>query len=183
MNVISSTNFMSEPSISAFRGAMRHLAGGVSVITAGQGAHRTGLTATSFSALSAEPPRVIVCVNRASSSFDTITRDQQFGANILAAHQSEIATRFSGRGGIKGEDRYAGAEWHRLETGVAVLANALAAFDCAVEEIIERHSHAILIGRVRAIHSPGGASALLYWRGEYEQLGWTEEQGDKAIGF
>jgi flavin reductase (DIM6/NTAB) family NADH-FMN oxidoreductase RutF len=44
---------------SCFRSAMRHLASGVSVITTGQGEHRSGLTATSVSSLSMEPPSLV----------------------------------------------------------------------------------------------------------------------------
>jgi len=50
-----------------------------------------------------------------------------------------------------------------------VLADALAAIDCAVEDIIERHSHAIVIGRVEAVRI-SSASALVYWHGDYAQL-------------
>jgi flavin reductase (DIM6/NTAB) family NADH-FMN oxidoreductase RutF len=167
----------------SFRQAMRNLAGGVSVITVGQGNERTGLTVTSFSALSTEPPRVLVCVNRQSSSYPVLVKDRQFGANVLAAHQDEIASRFAGRGGIKGSDRYTGSAWQRLDDGVSILADALTAFDCEVEELIERHSHAIVIGKVRAVYAPGGSGALVYWRGGFDQLGRIPEQENQVIGL
>ena len=47
-----------------FRDAMRQLASGVCVVTLGAGDERKGLTATSVSSLSAEPPTLLVCVNR-----------------------------------------------------------------------------------------------------------------------
>jgi flavin reductase (DIM6/NTAB) family NADH-FMN oxidoreductase RutF len=52
-----------------FRGAMRHLFGGVSVITVGDGDTRTGLTVTSTIPLSTDPPTILVSVNRSSSSW------------------------------------------------------------------------------------------------------------------
>jgi hypothetical protein len=64
-----------------------------------------------------------------------------------------------------------------------VLSDAVAAFDCEVEERIERHSHAIVIGRVRGLLVPGGPSALVYWRGEFDQLGWTDEEVSRAVGL
>ena len=51
-----------------FRSAMRHLAGGVSVITVGRGKDITGMMVTSVSSLSVEPPALIVSINRESSS-------------------------------------------------------------------------------------------------------------------
>jgi flavin reductase (DIM6/NTAB) family NADH-FMN oxidoreductase RutF len=48
-----------EVSSDHFRGAMRHLAGGVSVITVGRGRDITGMTVTSVSSLSVDPPTLI----------------------------------------------------------------------------------------------------------------------------
>lgn len=53
-----------EVSSGDFRSAMRHLAGGVSVITAGRGKDITGMTVTSVSSLSVDPPTLIVSINR-----------------------------------------------------------------------------------------------------------------------
>src|SRR5882762_5405432 len=132
-----------------FRGAMRHLAGGVSVITAGRGKEITGMTVTSVSSLSVDPPTLIVSINRESSSWPLVNRHGFFGINILKADQLDVAERFTGKGGLKGADRFAGAEWITLASGVPLLVGALAAVDCEVEEIVERHSHGIVIGRVR----------------------------------
>lgn len=77
---------------------------------------------------------------------------------------------FSGPGGVKGPARYDGAEWETAVTGARLLKGAPAAFDCTVEEMIDRATHSILIGRVRAIRSSPGAGALVYWQGGYRAL-------------
>lgn len=159
-----------------FRNACRHLAGGVSVITVGSGERRSGLTATAVKSLAIEPPTVIICVNRSSSSWPLLVEHRAFGVNILSAHHKELAERFSGFGGIKGADRYAGAAWSKLVTGVPLLADAIAALDCELEEVIERHSHAIVLGRVvGVITAPNAADAnpLIYWRNGMRGLGVT----------
>ncbi len=167
----------------SFRSALRHLAGGVSVITTGQGADRTGLTVTSLSSLSAEPPTVMFGLNLSSSSFPVLARHRSFGVNFLNATQKQIADRFAGRGGEKGPARYAGANWSEGATGAPLLEGALAALDCEVEELIERHSHAIVIGRVREVRLGGDDAALVYWRGDYERLGWMAEEARTACGL
>jgi len=148
------------------RDAMRQAAGGVCVVTAGLGADRTGLTVTSATSLSLDPPTMIVCVNRNASAMPVIRRYRHFCANILSSEQLAVAERFSGRGGSRGEERYAGATWHTQETGALALDGALAAIDCVVDEIIERHSHAIIIGSVSAIRL-GHGTPLLYGQGRY----------------
>lgn len=166
-----------------FRTALRHLAGGVSVITTGRGDDRTGLTVTSLSSLSAEPPTVMFGLNLSSSTYPILARHRSFGVNFLSAGQKQVADRFAGRGGEKGPARYAEAEWNEGRTGAPLLEGALAALDCELEELIERHSHAIVIGRVREIRLGSNDAALLYWRGDYERLGWMAEEATTALGL
>lgn len=165
-----------------FRTALRQLAGGVSVVTTGRDRDRTGLVATSVSALSAEPPTLMFGLNLSSSSFPVLRNHGAFAVNILASNQQPIADRFAGRGGEKGLARYADATWTQGVTGAALLDGALANLDCEVEERIERHSHAIVIGRIREIRIGGENAALLYWRGAYESLGWLAEEANSALG-
>lgn len=154
-----------------FRQAMRQLAGAVSVITVGRGDAIAGMTVSSVTSLSAEPPSLLVCINRNSSSWPLFESCGAFAVNVLHAGQQPIADRFTGRGGISGRARFEGAEWSTLVTGVPVLVGALAAVDCTIEEIISRHSHAIVIGRVAAARVADPEAPLTYWQGEYLALG------------
>ncbi|MGO4625002.1 flavin reductase family protein [Ensifer sp. 2YAB10] len=148
---------------------MRNFSGGVSVITAGIGDDRTGATVTSATALSVDPPTMIVNINRTSSTWPIIQRYRHFCVNVLSREQRSVAERFSGLHGVKGVARYEGADWARLASGASALSGALAAIDCEVEEIIERHSHAIIIGRVVAI-TTGSGEPIVYHNGRYGGL-------------
>jgi flavin reductase (DIM6/NTAB) family NADH-FMN oxidoreductase RutF len=176
MNVVP-RDLMTEIPVSSadFRGAMRHLTGGVSVITAGRGKDITGMTVTSVSSFSVDPPTLIVSINRDASSFPLIRRYGAFGVNILAADQLDIAERFAGKGGLKGADRFAGARWVTAVSGVPLLVGALSAGDCEVEELIERHSHGIVIGRVRDVRNSTRNAALAYWHGQYVAVDQDED--------
>jgi flavin reductase (DIM6/NTAB) family NADH-FMN oxidoreductase RutF len=158
-----------------FRGAMRHLAGGVSVITAGRGKDIAGMTVTSVSSLSVDPPTLIVSINRGASSWPLLKRYGFFGVNILNSDQIDIAERFTGKDGLKGAGRFAGAEWTTRASGVPLLAGALAAIECEVEEIVERHSHAVLIGRVLDLQLSSRTAALAYWQGQYVAIDRDED--------
>lgn len=152
----------------AFRAAMRQLSGGVSIIAAGQGSDRTGMTVTSLASLSLGPPTLIVSVSRQSSIRPLLDRYRAFGASILRAGQSSVAERFAGYGGVKGNSRFIGEKWIALETGAPLLVDALGLFDCEVEDIIDRHTHSIVIGQVRAVRAAAaGGSALVHWQGQY----------------
>ena len=176
MNVVP-RDLMTETAVSSadFRGAMRHLTGGVSVITAGRGKDITGMTVTSVTSLSVDPPTLLVSINRDASSFPLIRRHGAFGVNILAADQLDIAERFAGKGGLKGAERFAGADWRTRVSGVPLLAGALAAIDCEVEDVVERHSHAIAIGRVLDVATSERTAALAYWQGQYVAIDRDED--------
>ncbi|ABD05713.1 Flavin reductase-like, FMN-binding [Rhodopseudomonas palustris HaA2] len=163
-----------ESAADSFKAAMRHLAGGVSIVTSGQDDERNGITATSVSSLSAEPPALIACINRSCALLPVIRERGTFGVNILAAGHRDLADRFAGRHGVRGAERYADGDWIELVTGAPLLSDALAAIDCTVDSIIDWNSHALVIGRVEAVQLGGASQALVYWRGGYHDIGGTE---------
>ncbi len=174
-SVVRAVSIETEVTAGDFRNAMRQLSGGVSVITAGKGRDISGMTVTSVSSLSVDPPSLIVSLNRESSSWPLVKRYGFFGVNILTSDQVDIAERFTGKGGLKGADRFAGAQWTTRASGVPLLADALAAIDCEVEDIVERHSHAIVIGRVLDVAVSARTAALAYWQGRYVAIDQDED--------
>lgn len=154
----------------AFRDGMRHLAGAVTVIATGAAGHRYGLTATAVCSLSDEPPTLLVCVNRTASAHDVIRDNGAFTVNLLADDQEDVAARFAGRSGLKGEARFTGDHWTTAVTGAPTLAHALASFDCEVTQEHVFATHTIFIGRVVAAAARDGAEPLIYLRGAFRHL-------------
>src|SRR5882724_1353250 len=126
-SIVRSVSIETQVTSGDFRNAMRQLTSGVSVITAGRGRDVSGMTVTSVSSLSVDPPTLIVSINRESSSWPLVKRYGFFGVNILTSDQIHIAERFTGKGGLKGVDRFAGARWMTRASGVPLLVDALAA--------------------------------------------------------
>jgi flavin reductase (DIM6/NTAB) family NADH-FMN oxidoreductase RutF len=167
-------------SSSEFRQAMRRLVGGVSLVTVGQGHDITGMTVTSIASLSAEPPSLVVIINRSASSWPLLKRNRFFGVSILNPTQVELAERFAGKRDVTGADRFADAEWITRVSGAPLLATALAAIDCEIEDIVERHSHAIVIGRPIDLMLSQPAAALAYWQGQYLVVDRAEDEIELA---
>jgi flavin reductase (DIM6/NTAB) family NADH-FMN oxidoreductase RutF len=119
----------------------------------------------------AEPQRLLLSASETSSSWKQLKKYPFFAVNILCADHQTLVDQFAGRGGLNGLDRYGGANWTRLSMdGAAILDDALAGVDCAVEEILPRHGHAIVIGRVRAPVIRSNGHRLLYWQGASQQI-------------
>ena len=154
----------------AFRHAMRALSSGVAIIACGEGDARVGCTITSLASLSLAPPTLFVCLARSSSTLVGLREEGAFSISLLAARHEALAHRFSGHGGAHGARRFDAAHWITLSTGAPVLADAMAAFDCLVEEVIERHSHAIVLGTVVSLREGVEEPALTHRRGGYAAL-------------
>lgn len=158
------------PDGAVFRAAMRQFVGTISVVTAGLGDNRAGLVATSAVAQSADPPTMLVCINRSAGLLPLLDTYRHFGVNFLHSGQQALAERFSGKTGLKGNDRFDDAEWVTKATGAPLLDGAAAAFDCAITDMIERGTHVIVLGTVKAILTAPAEDALVYWHGAYHRL-------------
>ena len=158
------------PAPQAFRDAMRGFVGACSLITTGVAEAATGLVVTSGISLTAEPPMILACINRSASGWTVLKQTGAFGWSALGAKHQPVAERFSGAAGLKGHERYDGVPWVTGATGARHLADAPLAFDCTVEEMIDRGTHSILIGRVQSILTNPGRGSLLYWNGAYHPL-------------
>lgn len=159
-----------EANVDSFKSAMRHLASAVSVVTTGRGEQRTGFTATSVASLSMDPPALLVCLNRQSSVAPVLLAHGAFCINVLAADQMHIAEQFAGRDGSRGAARYRQATWEAMPSGALGLSRCVTLIDCELEEVIDRHSHSILIGRPKHVVIRGQPEPLLYWHGAYRLL-------------
>lgn len=148
-----------------FKTAMSALAATVCVVAASRpNGERTGTTATAVCSLSAEPPQIVACLNRESSIARMLGVTGWFSVNILAGHQEDAASVFAGRGGLKGEARFAEQEWTRHVTGVPLLTGATASVVCHVGGSLHQASHLVLIGRVLDVLMPEGTppAPLMY---------------------
>ena len=128
--------------------------------------------------MSVDPPTLIVSINREASSWPILKRQGFFGVNILAAHQLEIAERFTGKGGLKGADRFAGAQWqkkpHTVDAPTAramleadpdlLVIDARLAEDAATVPVGLRGARRAPPDKVDAVAAslPRGAKALVY---------------------
>ena len=146
-----------------FVSAMARAATGVSVVTTDGPDGRFGITVSAVSSVSAEPPMVLVCINRRSPAVVAIGDHGRFAVNMLADHQASVARTFSGRPDRGDPYDFATHAWQAGATGLPCLAGAAAVFECAVETAIDAGSHRIFIGRV--IVAEAGAIAPLVYAG------------------
>ena len=154
----------------AFKGAMRHVPGAVTIITTGGGEHRRGLTATAMCSVCASPPTILVCVNRSADAHSFIVEGGAFCVNLLGAQDQALANRFASLDGSKGTIRFEGREWKENVTGAPVLEDALASLDCRVTETFDTETHTIFIGLVHGVQVNERIKPLIYYDRSYREL-------------
>lgn len=150
-------------------GAIAQHVSSVCVITTEHQGQRFGLTATAVSSVTADPPRLLVCVNKSGLTHEKILASGRFCVNVLTEEQGQVAMVFAGMGG-KEADRFAFGEWTTLKTGAPALVGAAAVFDCVLGETGNQSTHTILFGDVVAVTDRKGADTLLYGARRFRQL-------------
>jgi len=152
----------------AYRAAMRFVPAAVTIITARHGGTRNGLTATAVVSVSADPPQLLICVNREASAEPLIAGSGRFAVNFLAPAHQESADRFA-QSKLSSDERFGAHPWIDLPSGVPALADAIALFECRIVEHSRLGSHSLFIGEVVGIRTAPG-EPLLYHAGRYRRL-------------
>jgi flavin reductase (DIM6/NTAB) family NADH-FMN oxidoreductase RutF len=155
------------PTTAQLKAALGRFSTGVTVITCvdASGAW-VGLTVSSFSALSLQPPLVLWSLRHASASLGAFLASARFAVNVLAADQTGVSHRFA----VPGEQRFAEGGWVLGLHGAPLLPNATAVFECETVSHQVAGDHELFIGRVLACtHSD--RAPLLYSSSHYHRLG------------
>lgn len=142
-----------------YRDAMAHLGAAVCIVTTDGPAGRAGFTASAVCSVTDEPPTLLVCMNRTSSAYASVTGNSVLCVNVLSAQQEPLSRLFGGK--VPAGERFAAAAWATLETGAPVLADCAVAFDCRIENVTTVGTHDVLFCRVMALKA-GPTENLIY---------------------
>jgi flavin reductase len=141
--------------------AMGLAATGVSVVTTDGPSGRFGVTVSAVSSVSAEPPLVLICINRKSPAAAALEANGFFAVNLLAAEHRAYAETFAGRPREGKPFDFANHEWREGDTGLPLVKDATAVFECETHDCLDAGTHRIFIGRVLAAHR-GKPEPLVY---------------------
>ncbi|CAM5403188.1 FMN reductase (NADH) RutF [Streptomyces avidinii] len=148
----------------AFREALGAFASGITVVAAlSDDGRPAGLACQSFASLSLEPPLVLLCVGKGSSSWPKVRAAGRFGISILAEDQRSVCEAL----GRPGEEKFADVGWETSPHGAVRITGALATVDCALEAVHEAGDHYLVTARVLELAARDGGSPLLYYRSAY----------------
>jgi 3-hydroxy-9,10-secoandrosta-1,3,5(10)-triene-9,17-dione monooxygenase reductase component len=162
-----------------FRNVLGHLPTGVTVVTAHGADGPVGMSSNSVTSVSLDPPLILFCPAKTSTTWPRIHAAGSFCVNIFAAHHEEASRQFS-RVGV---DRFAGVSWHDRPAGPA-LNDAVAWIDCTIDAEYPGGDHLIVVGAVQQLEvRDGEVEPLVFFRGRYgsfsSQAGSVTSPGDR----
>jgi flavin reductase (DIM6/NTAB) family NADH-FMN oxidoreductase RutF len=138
---------------------------GMTVVTGKGDDGPVGFLGLSAAHVTANPPTMLVSIDQKTSALAGILSHRCFAINYLPANADSLADAFSGKGGITGAERFVEGQWGTLSSGAPILKSALGVFDCLVEDVIDRDTVSIIIGRVVAAATNDG-EPLVFFRGK-----------------
>ena len=130
-----------------FADVLRKFPLGVSVMTVGRGGADNALTVSWATPASFDPPRFLVALDRLHYSLDFLRSTRNFALNVLREGQEKLAGQFA-RQAMSDEQKLAAVATREGTTGAAILADAVAWFDCEVVSLLECGDHVLVIGDV-----------------------------------
>jgi flavin reductase (DIM6/NTAB) family NADH-FMN oxidoreductase RutF len=139
---------------------------GVTVVTVG-GPEPRGMTANSFTAVSLDPPLVLVCVARDALMHESLLGSGAFAVSVLGAGQEEVARHFA-RPRPPGSEQFAFVDCETgVRSGAPLIADAAAHFECEIWRTYDGGDHTIFVGRLLAVAGASDEDVLVFLRGHF----------------
>jgi flavin reductase (DIM6/NTAB) family NADH-FMN oxidoreductase RutF len=149
-----------------FRQVLSHFASGVVVVTGVADGAPAGLTCQSFTALSLQPPMVLFCPAKSSTSWPQLVTTEYLCVNVLNADQHRLSDAFA----RSGTDKFAGVDWLPTPKGAPALDGAAAHIEVRVAARHDGGDHYIVACAVESLSAASDPDPLLYYRSGYRAL-------------
>lgn len=160
-----STTALADITPAHYRQVLGKLPTGVTAITGvNDDDEKLGLVVGTFQSLSLDPPLVMFCVDKSSSSWPKLRKLQKFTANILSDDQISICRSLS----RKGPQKFEGLPCTAGPLGTPHLDGATAYIDCVVTAEVVVGDHYMVVGAVTNMEE-GTGDALLFRAGKFGQ--------------
>lgn len=152
-----------------FRQALGNWGTGVTIVaTSGTDGKPYGLTVSSFTSVSLDPPLILVCLDNRISGLQAFKDSEKFGVSVLGEDQADLSTLFAKKDSVRPAELY-----FTGKTGVPLITGSVVGIECKNFAMYAGGDHQILVGGVEAVEfgsATEGKEPLIYFRGKYRKL-------------
>ncbi len=151
-----------------FKHCMGSFVTGVTIVTTTDASFEPqGVTISSFSSLSLEPPMIAFNLGKESYLHSKILNSDSFAVNILSGGQASLSKKFAEKSG----NRWEGVKYQLGMHGAPILDDVAAYIECLTDNIYDGGDHSIITGKVVNLKMAEDKNPLVYYRGGYYLLG------------
>lgn len=148
------------------RNSLGHFATGVTVVTYEIDGEQLGLTLNAFTAVSLDPPLILVSLDRRSNASKNL-EGRPFVVNILSGAQLQHAMNFAGK-----PQQDCIIDWHDCTPGQPPrLAGCAGYFECAPWHSYDGGDHILHLGEVKDFGVAPDVEPLLFYGGKFRTVG------------
>ena len=139
---------------------------GVTALCASIEDRPVGIAASSFCSVSLEPPLVLVCVAKASATWEQLRGAPRLGISVLSKGHDRLARQLAGAA----ESRFDGVDWTVTADGAVLLGGSAAWIECALEQEIGAGDHYIAVMRVFSAMRARDSQPLIFHESRFREL-------------
>lgn len=143
---------------SALRRVYGAFPSGVTAVCALRDGAPVGIVASSFVAVSMNPPLVSICVQHTSTTWPLLADRPRLGLSVLGATHDRACRQIASKTG----DRFAGIGYTATDEGAVLLHEAAAWLDCSVHTVITAGDHDLVLLRVQAMRTHDDVAPLVF---------------------
>ena len=156
----------------ALRLTMRQWVTGVTIVTSVADGRRGGMTVSSFTSVSLDPPTVLVCLNKTTFTHELVQKSNIFAISLLGTGQDEISNRFAGFDPaiVDHDQRFEGVDVATGLTGADFIVGAIGWLDCRVIATHEAATHTVFFGEVIYAQAQVDRPPLVYYNRNYQLM-------------
>ena len=151
------------------REVMRRWVTGVAILTSGSREVRHGMTVSSLTSISVQPPLVAITMSNSTRTKHLVDETEFFAINLLSEGQQALADRFAGRMSDS-EDRFHDLQIFYGECGAPMLTEAAAWLECKVVHKYEMPETTLYVGEVLNAHKAEDRPPLVYFNRDYHRI-------------
>jgi steroid delta-isomerase-like uncharacterized protein len=134
-----------EPDPELLKGFNRQFVTGVTVVSTMDDHRPRGLAVNAYCSISLDPPLIMVCIQRTSSTWPALFRATHLGVNVLGRSQHDVVSVFAS----KEPDKFAQVGWHPGPHGSPLVTGSAAMLEAEIQERFQAKTHTIFVCRVR----------------------------------
>lgn len=134
-----------EPDLEALKGFNRQFVTGVTVVTTMDEGMPRGLAVNAYCSISFDPPLVMVCIQRTSSTWPALFAATHLGVNVLSNQQHAVVSTFAS----KHPDKFSQITWETGPHGSPLIPGSAALLEAEIRERFQAKTHTLFLCRVR----------------------------------